>query len=183
MWQRFNVEEQPEPSSAADHIRCSQGAYLHEGIWFPPVVASTLSTKAPPFFCLSLSERLCVCFYKSMPCVYVYVCVWVSWHLLKEKEKTLTAHYSNKKFPLKTSHIPFVLLEISLNPSRLMSPHSLSTTSLWSLIKRDDWAGAAVDRPRCDQNNTPGGAVHARSPCHAASANVSLALPPTLHYV
>lgn len=97
---------------------------------------------------------MCVCVlvcWCHFPCLCV--CVFMSqcscWHLFKEKKHT--AHYSNKKFPLKTSHIPFVLLEISLNPSRLTSPCSLSKMSLYSkesLIKGASyWNSTAVDSP------------------------------------
>lgn len=85
----------------------------------------------------------------------------------KREEKKQRAHYSNSKFPLKTSHIPFVLLEISLNPSRLTSPCSLWKMSVFSkesLIKGGSyWSSTAVhssprrsqSRPRCDQTRLP----------------------------
>lgn len=78
-------------------------------------------------------------------------CIFCSGYLSGSATKNGTFHNSNLKFVLKTSHIPFVLLEISLNPSRLTSPCSLSKMSAYSkesLIKGASyWNSTAVDSP------------------------------------
>lgn len=90
-----------------------------------------------------------VIFHVFLPTSYFisHSCVRVCISL--KRKKNSTAHYLNQKFALETSPIPFVLLEISLNPSRLTSSCSLSKMSLYSkesLIKGASyWNSTAVD--------------------------------------